>query len=87
MSSRQLYFETGEAALVLYDILQFILCGVYQCFVIKEKLGAGAFGEVYKVESKEDGKIYAVKRSSQRFRGEWGQVSSIYNTAILRHLT
>lgn len=42
-----------------------------QCFVIKEKLGAGAFGEVYKVESKEDGKIYAVKRSSQRFRGEW----------------
>jgi len=39
--------------------------------VIKDKLGAGSFGEVYKVESKEDGKIYAVKRSSQKFRGEW----------------
>ena len=46
----------------------------FQCFVIKEKLGAGAFGEVYKVESKEDGKIYAVKRSSQRFRGEWDRL-------------
>ncbi|XP_065900726.1 membrane-associated tyrosine- and threonine-specific cdc2-inhibitory kinase-like [Dysidea avara] len=42
-----------------------------QCFVIKDKLGAGSFGEVYKVESKEDNEIYAVKRSSQKFRGEW----------------
>jgi len=42
--------------------------------VIKEKLGAGAFGEVYKVESREDGRIYAVKRSSQRFRGEWDRL-------------
>ena len=42
--------------------------------MIREKLGAGAFGEVYKVESKENGKIYAVKRSSQRFRGEWDRL-------------
>ena len=54
------------------DIHSFIMW--FQCFVIKEKLGAGAFGEVYKVESKEDGKIYAVKRSSQRFRGEWDRL-------------
>ena len=27
--------------------------------------------QVYKVRSREDGKLYAVKRSRQRFRGEW----------------
>lgn len=54
-----------------------------QCFVIKEKLGAGAFGEVYKVESKEDGRIYAVKRSSQRFRGEWDRRNRL--TEVEKH--
>lgn len=41
-----------------------------QCFDIECKLGVGSFGEVFKVRSKEDGKLYAVKRSRQRFRGE-----------------
>ncbi|XP_013407437.1 membrane-associated tyrosine- and threonine-specific cdc2-inhibitory kinase [Lingula anatina] len=41
-----------------------------QCFVVCTKLGAGSFGEVFKVQSKEDGKYYAVKRSRERFRGE-----------------
>ena len=41
-----------------------------QCFQIEGKIGAGAFGEVFKVRCKEDGKLYAVKRSRDRFRGE-----------------
>ncbi|XP_022238846.1 membrane-associated tyrosine- and threonine-specific cdc2-inhibitory kinase-like isoform X2 [Limulus polyphemus] len=41
-----------------------------QCFQVESKLGAGSFGEVFKVRSKEDGRRYAVKKSRQRFRGE-----------------
>ncbi|XP_046859290.1 membrane-associated tyrosine- and threonine-specific cdc2-inhibitory kinase-like [Xenia sp. Carnegie-2017] len=42
-----------------------------QCFKIIGKLGQGSFGEVFKVESKEDGCLYAVKKSRVRFRGEY----------------
>jgi len=42
-----------------------------QCFKVLEKLGAGSFGEAFKVESKEDGKLYAVKKSRARFRGDF----------------
>ncbi|XP_072014796.1 membrane-associated tyrosine- and threonine-specific cdc2-inhibitory kinase-like [Amphiura filiformis] len=41
-----------------------------QCFQILQKLGEGAFGEVFKVRSKEDGHLYAIKRSRDRFKGE-----------------
>ncbi|XP_076062050.1 membrane-associated tyrosine- and threonine-specific cdc2-inhibitory kinase-like isoform X2 [Oratosquilla oratoria] len=41
-----------------------------QCYVIEEKLGAGSFGEVYRVRSKEDGRLYACKKTLLRFRGE-----------------
>lgn len=41
-----------------------------QCFEVLEKLGQGSFGEVFKVRSREDGKLYAVKKSRQRFRGK-----------------
>ncbi|KAF3704441.1 Membrane-associated tyrosine- and threonine-specific cdc2-inhibitory kinase [Channa argus] len=40
-----------------------------QCFTNLGLLGRGSFGEVYKVQSKEDGHQYAVKRSAHRFRG------------------
>ena len=33
-----------------------------QAFTIEAKIGAGCFGNVYRVKSKEDGKLYAVSR-------------------------
>ncbi|XP_060589095.1 membrane-associated tyrosine- and threonine-specific cdc2-inhibitory kinase-like [Ruditapes philippinarum] len=41
-----------------------------QCFQVISQLGAGSFGEVFKVKSKEDGKLYAIKKSRERFRGQ-----------------
>ncbi|KAM3916711.1 membrane-associated tyrosine- and threonine-specific cdc2-inhibitory kinase [Leptodactylus fuscus] len=41
-----------------------------QCFQTLCRLGRGSFGEVYKVRSREDGCVYAVKRSVSPFRGE-----------------
>lgn len=42
-----------------------------QCFDVIEKLGEGSFGEVFKVRSRDDRRLYAVKRSRERFRGSW----------------
>lgn len=42
-----------------------------QCFEIVGKLGQGSFGEVFRVQSKDDGCMYAVKKSRVRFRGEF----------------
>lgn len=41
-----------------------------QCFEVVDRLGEGSFGEVFKVRSKEDGRLYAVKKSLQLYRGE-----------------
>lgn len=35
------------------------------------KIGEGSFGEVFKVRSKEDGRLYAIKKSNQQYRGEF----------------
>ncbi|XP_066840327.1 LOW QUALITY PROTEIN: membrane-associated tyrosine- and threonine-specific cdc2-inhibitory kinase [Anser cygnoides] len=40
-----------------------------QCFQLLGTLGRGSFGEVYKVRSREDGALYAVKRTTRPFRG------------------
>lgn len=42
-----------------------------QCFDILAKIGEGSFGEVFKVRSKEDGRLYAIKKSNQQYRGEF----------------
>ncbi|XP_066934974.1 membrane-associated tyrosine- and threonine-specific cdc2-inhibitory kinase-like isoform X2 [Clytia hemisphaerica] len=42
-----------------------------QCFTKLSKVGVGSFGEVWKVQSKEDGKLYAIKKSRDRFRGDF----------------
>lgn len=42
-----------------------------QCFTKLSQMGVGSFGEVWKVQSKEDGKLYAVKKSRDRFRGDF----------------
>lgn len=41
-----------------------------QCFTRLAKIGEGSFGEVFKVRSKEDGLLYAVKMSKQLFRSD-----------------
>lgn len=41
-----------------------------QCFEQIEKVGEGSFGEVFKVKSRLDGCLYAVKKSKEFFRGE-----------------
>ena len=42
-----------------------------QCFTKLSQMGVGSFGEVWKVQSKEDGKLYAIKKSRERFRGDF----------------
>ncbi|XP_037087702.1 membrane-associated tyrosine- and threonine-specific cdc2-inhibitory kinase-like [Pollicipes pollicipes] len=39
-----------------------------QCFEDKQPIGTGCFGEVFSARSKLDGKMYAIKKSRQRFR-------------------
>lgn len=41
-----------------------------QCFDVLARIGEGSFGEVFKVRSKEDGRLYAIKKSKQLYRGE-----------------
>ena len=41
----------------------------HQCFYVEGNIGSGSFGDVFRVRSKEDGKMYAVKRSRVPFRG------------------
>lgn len=53
----------------------------YQCFDIKEKLGSGSFGDVYKVNSKLDGQDYAVKVSRDTFRGKSDRESKLQEVA------
>ncbi len=40
-----------------------------QAFVVESKIGTGCFGTVYKVRSKEDGQLYAVKIARATYKG------------------
>lgn len=42
-----------------------------RCFVLLAKIGEGSFSEVFKVRSKEDGKLYAIKKSNIPYRSEF----------------
>lgn len=48
-----------------------------QCFDIVDRIGEGSFGEVFKVRSKEDGQLYAVKKSLKLYRGETSRQEKI----------
>lgn len=48
-----------------------------QCFEVVDRIGEGSFGEVFKVRSKEDGQLYAVKKSLQLYRGEQSRQEKI----------
>ncbi|KAK7098663.1 membrane-associated tyrosine- and threonine-specific cdc2-inhibitory kinase-like [Littorina saxatilis] len=42
----------------------------HQCFDVLERIGQGSFGEVFRVLSKADKQLYAVKRSHEKFRSD-----------------
>uniref|UniRef100_A0A182JJK6 Membrane-associated tyrosine- and threonine-specific cdc2-inhibitory kinase n=1 Tax=Anopheles atroparvus TaxID=41427 RepID=A0A182JJK6_ANOAO len=44
-----------------------------QCFEQLAKVGEGSFGEVFKVRSLADGRLYAVKKSKEYYRSEHGR--------------
>lgn len=48
-----------------------------QCFEVVDRIGEGSFGEVFKVRSKEDGQLYAIKKSLQLYRGEMSRQEKI----------
>lgn len=48
-----------------------------QCFEVVDRIGEGSFGEVFKVRSREDGQLYAVKKSLQLYRGEQSRQEKI----------
>lgn len=41
-----------------------------QCFDVIDRLGEGSFGEVFKVRSRDDGRLYAIKKTIKSYRGE-----------------
>eukprot|EP01137_Pigoraptor_chileana_P012226 Opistho-2@64362 len=57
-----------------------------QCFEMQGRIGAGCFSEVYRVRGKEDGLLYAVKRTKQPFRGVIDRDSKLREVAAVRSL-
>jgi membrane-associated tyrosine/threonine-specific cdc2-inhibitory kinase len=38
-------------------------------FEVIEKIGEGSFGEAFKVRSRQDGRLYAVKKAKEQYLG------------------
>ncbi|XP_045398326.1 membrane-associated tyrosine- and threonine-specific cdc2-inhibitory kinase isoform X3 [Lemur catta] len=53
-----------------------------QNFQRLSRLGHGSYGEVFKVRSKEDGRLYAVKRSMSPFRGPKDRARKLAETEL-----
>lgn len=51
-----------------------------QCYIIEERLGAGSFGEVYRVRSRDDGSLYACKKTLLKFRGEGDRYIGLFSS-------
>ena len=58
-----------------------------QCFQLCDKLGEGSFGEVFKVQSREDGMMYAVKKSRQHFKGTQDRRQKLAEVERHEHLS
>ncbi|XP_065647863.1 membrane-associated tyrosine- and threonine-specific cdc2-inhibitory kinase isoform X1 [Hydra vulgaris] len=71
VSFRQSGLQSGSASIASPSYKNVDKLYFDQCFTKLSKLGSGSFGDVYKVQSKDDGKLYAVKKSRECFRGDF----------------
>ncbi|GAB0202404.1 serine protease 27-like [Grus japonensis] len=63
---------------------RWVLAGI--CFQVLGRVGQGSFGEVYKVRSLDDGRLYAIKRSLRPFRGPLDRLRRLSEAAKHRHV-
>ena len=55
-------------------------------FDVIATLGCGAFADVYKVRSKKDGRLYAIKRNRRQFRGKRDRESALTEVRSMQRL-
>lgn len=55
-------------------------------FDVLSVLGSGTFADVYKVRSKADGRLYAVKRNRRRFRGKRDREAALSEVQCMQQL-
>jgi serine/threonine protein kinase len=55
-------------------------------FQVLSNLGSGTFADVYKVRSKTDGKLYAIKRNRRQFRGKRDREAALTEVRCLQQL-
>jgi serine/threonine protein kinase len=56
------------------------------CFDILSTLGSGTFADVYKVKSRVDGRLYAVKRHRRQFRGRRDREAAMSEVRCMQRL-
>jgi len=52
-----------------------------QMFTDVQPIGFGSFGEVFKAKSKEDSKYYAIKKSREKFKGQFDRIRKLEEVA------